>query len=834
MGLIEDILEDPRYRAEDVNIAFFNSKGNPLGGWESWLQEHQSPEDIKTLYKKNASGYGYICGYGDIYCLAFKNRLIYDFFIKEFPDVAGSFTVEAPDGRLVIFLKGDAANVESHHPHIVEVINTGPVAVSGDVKIGEELKSFKSHGEAILQGKNPQVMIDVIMDLVNEKLGFVMWPCITRLMESGVADGPAILALSNLLLQTGVGVDDATRFLSSLSVPDTRAGAIIKETERKIKEGLKPPSCRFLRKNIKFDKSLCEVCPRHIHGGESGEVSIPSSLDDVKRLLLLDRFSILHGQYYHHGRGFFFSTRIPGEPLIFILGREGYEYGYPADMIEDPSSAPEDMILVKGQTVPLQDSTIKDLLYAAETLPNTPRLADVFDRVLVRVVNHYLDFQSETEAILVTLWIIGTYLRAIFTHYPYLTFYGLRDVGKSTALSVLSHICFDGGGVISGSGSEASLFRSAESSKGLQIIDHYEVIRKSREKRTMYEQFLENAWHSHTVADRVNTNTMEVERFRVGCSVAVASRYIDTVLEEKGFVITMIESNDEELKNRSSEIESDEIFDFLRSDLIKVAVTYADRVAFEYSRIPETPGLYGRDRNKMKPFLALARILEDEGKTGLFDELSSWGAQYRLMRKREVNDIEEAILMLLLDMGSPPFTYAELKEGLEDLGFEYVHWQSIRSDLKKLNIGFYTRKSHNQTKIYVDMVKARARARQRGLLDGEGRSLWDYDESDLEADTKPSETHEETGDDIHETAPEVDVHHDNDGGDPSEETLRWIYREVGDDSISKDAIIRRLTSEYGFDYDGAERLLLGMISSNKLYQNLPGYLRIHPSSYPEE
>lgn len=834
MGLIENVLADPRYRGGSVNIAFFNSKGTPIGGWESWLQEPQSPEDIQTLYKKNASSYGYICGYGDIYCLIFKNRLIYDFFINEFPDIAESFTVEAPDGRLIIFLKGDSGDVESHHTHIIEIVNSGPIPVSGVMKVGDELKSFKSRGESILSGKNPQVMIDVLMDLVNEKLGFVMWPCITRLMESGVVNNSAILALSNLLLQTGVNVDDAISFLSSLSVSGTRADAILRETERKIKAGLKPPSCKFLRKNIKFDKSLCEICSRHIQGGGSGEVTVPSSLEDVKRLLLLDRFSILHGQYYHHGRGFFFSTRIPGEPLIFILGRDGYEYGYPADMIEDPSSAPEDMILVKGQTVPLQDSTIKDLLYAAETLPNTPSLADVFDRVLVRVVNHYLDFQSETEAILVTLWIIGTYLRAIFTHYPYLTFYGLRDVGKSTALSVLSHICFDGGGVISGSGSEASLFRSAESSKGLQIIDHYEVIRKSREKRTMYEQFLENAWHSHTVADRVNTNTMEVERFRVGCSVAVASRYIDTVLEEKGFVITMVESNDEELKNRSSEIESDEIFDSLRSDLIKVAVTYADRVAFEYSRIPETPGLYGRDRNKMKPFLAIARILEEEGKVGIFDELASWGAQYRLMRKREVNDIEEAILMLLLDMGNPPFTYAELKEGLEDLGFEYVHWQSIRSDLKKLNIGFYTRKSHNQTKIYVDMVKARSRARQRGLLDGDGRSLWDYDESDLRGESNTAETHEESDDDIHEIISEEEVRHDTKDADPSDEILRWIYREVGDDSISKDAIIRRLASEYGFDYDEAERLLLGMISSNKLYQNLPGYLRIHPSSYPEE
>lgn len=72
-------------------------------------------------------------------------------------------------------------------------------------------------------------------------------------------------------------------------------------------------------------------------------------------------------------------------------------------------------------------------------------LSSVYDEVLLRVVNHYLELRDPREAMILALWIIGTYMRQLFIWYPYITFYGLRDVGKSTALSVLSHVCFDGG-----------------------------------------------------------------------------------------------------------------------------------------------------------------------------------------------------------------------------------------------------------------------------------------------------------------------------------------------------------------------------------------------------
>ena len=740
------------FSREGIPIVPFNAKGDVADkNWRLLTEKTQTTKDLQLIQEKHP-GAGPILGVKDLRMVEFTNPFIYTLFLQRFPELRDSFTVRTND-TIRLFVKSENGVKAVPSTGLgVKVHQQGPVQAFG-LKDEGGFTVIETRGDKLVEYPHLIREISGWIWEVEEKHPWLLWPCIQRLMSKKKFSRNIINPIFNLILHYDPEADENLAISFFEDWPSFNE-EIVRRAYRETRElnesdELKPPTCKYLRRNAGMKKKSCIDCsrPDEIRKDEFTLERIESLFKDKGR-------RIHHGQYFDPDNGLIYASRLPGFDEIAVVTKEGFFKGLPADY-EGPKG---DAYIIEGHTAPLFDSTIEDMLAVAKmTQEPHPELtlSSVYDEVLLRVVNHYLELRDPREAMILALWIIGTYMRQLFIWYPYITFYGLRDVGKSTALSVLSHVCFDGGGVISGSGTEATLLRSAESSKGLRVIDHYEVIRKSKDKKQVYEQFLENAWHLHTVAERTNANTMEVERFRIASSVAVASRYIDNVLEEKGIVFTMVDSADEDLKNRSSEIDTDPFFKDIRRRLMYVALQYAGKVFMKYHEIPEVPGLYGRDRNKFKPLLALALILEEEGKSGLFDEIADYGVEYRLARKSEVKDLEEALLMCIIENDLANTTYSELMDYLEDAGFDRVHWQTIRSDLKKLNIGFkaYKGVSQRSATVYVDLRRARERAIQRGLIKPVNGS--DEDSGDDESvDENPHETRVNTPTDIDETIEE--------------------------------------------------------------------------------
>ena len=82
-------------------------------------------------------------------------------------------------------------------------------------------------------------------------------------------------------------------------------------------------------------------------------------------------------------------------------------------------------------------SDIKRFLEGETVAPS-----DVFNAIH-SLFSTYVDFRSEVESKVLTLWVIRTYFYTMFPAYPYLTLNGPKNSGKSTVLRLLQPLAFN-------------------------------------------------------------------------------------------------------------------------------------------------------------------------------------------------------------------------------------------------------------------------------------------------------------------------------------------------------------------------------------------------------
>ncbi|WJI10457.1 hypothetical protein FGU46_10335 [Methanobacterium sp. CWC-01] len=381
----------------------------------------------------------------------------------------------------------------------------------------------------------------------------------------------------------------------------------------------------------------------------------------------------------------------------------------------------EDLLICEGYVHPLNEKTqrgIRNLLHKKQSNIKSENnsIFTLFQKIHDLMKEKYLELDNEGDYIFLTLWILGTYMRPIFVWYPYITFFGLRDVGKSTALTLLSNLCFNGSGYVSGKSTEASLFRKAASSKGFFPIDHYEEIIKSKNKLQIMNQYLENAWFLNSTIDIVNKETHELEQYKVASSVAIGTREINDVLEEKGIVIEMVETSDTNKRFNSSKMYKDPFFENIQEECMEAALDFQDKIIRAYEDMGDIPGLIGREYNKFIPILAIAKVIDGKNDSyNLFNTMTKYAIDYRLKRKQDLKDTEELLLKIILVNQIKKTTYKDLVDKMKALEeYDWYTWQRASSDLRKLQI--ITKKENKKPiQVHLDLDRARIRADQRGI-----------------------------------------------------------------------------------------------------------------------
>jgi hypothetical protein len=200
--------------------------------------------------------------------------------------------------------------------------------------------------------------------------------------------------------------------------------------------------------------------------------------------------------------------------------------------------------------------------------------------------------------------------------------------------------------------------------------------------------------------------------------VAIGTRTVDDSLREKGIIIKMVETSNNEFRKRSALMHKDPDLQDIQGDLLATSLNYYEAVKEACDTEEITYDLTGRDWNKYLPFLGLAKVIGAElpAEPSLYQEIKALAIKKKNKRRGDVQDVEEILLVWIIENIGDRTTYKELAGGMQDLGYDNYRWQTAKSDLDKLGIIKKIDKDVKPVQILIDIERAKTRAKKRGII----------------------------------------------------------------------------------------------------------------------
>ena len=257
---------------------------------------------------------------------------------------------------------------------------------------------------------------------------------------------------------------------------------------------------------------------------------------------------------------------------------------------------------------------------------------------LRNVHDFYMDFGDNTGASTVNaLYSILTYVFPIFSTIPYLRFTGTKGAAKSKEIAIHENTDFNALNAVQFS--PASMFRTIQDTRGTMLIDEAETYgTKSAggETKEALSQIVNSGFQAQGKVPRIET--IGNRRVRVNFStyspkiIGGISEVTET-LRDRSFEILLVKTLDRKKSSRSVR-STDKKWQKLRDSLYLLAMNHWNEIRdiAENSEIENRLGLIGREWDKAKPLLVIARFLErynsSEGKK-VIDELWEFLEQQR-------------------------------------------------------------------------------------------------------------------------------------------------------------------------------------------------------------
>lgn len=248
--------------------------------------------------------------------------------------------------------------------------------------------------------------------------------------------------------------------------------------------------------------------------------------------------------------------------------------------------------------------------------PEPPRLADLLDEIDC-LIRRFVRLPKPELAVLVALWIAGTYTYHRFRYCGYLA---LRSAtarcGKSLLLRILSHLC-NGSPPITAMPTPAVLFRGT---RPVLLLDEVDKLRNAdKEKYGEVLAILNCGFEAGGVVDRCNKQTLKVESFPVYGPKALAGiEAIADTLGDRTFPIQMERSAQRMPRLNARRV--DERFVQLRAGLESWADLHGEHSADTYNDLPDEldclKGFDDRFQDIAEPLIVLATLADSERPEG--------------------------------------------------------------------------------------------------------------------------------------------------------------------------------------------------------------------------
>jgi 5S rRNA maturation endonuclease (ribonuclease M5) len=279
----------------------------------------------------------------------------------------------------------------------------------------------------------------------------------------------------------------------------------------------------------------------------------------------------------------------------------------------------------------------------------------------------YIDFRSDVESRILTLWTIGTYFYTLFPAYPYLALNGPKNSGKSTVMRVLQPLAFNM--VTTSDPTGPSMFRLIHYTSCTVGIDEAERYHNPKDPgMQQIRQLLNSGYKQGMPAIRLIGEDMKPQAFDVySPKILAAIMGLEDILASRCIAIPM-RRTDKKMPCFPPDFDGAP----LRHQLYTLALTHFQTVYTNFFERPELHKLHNRSGELWSPLVALAALFEEQGGiTGLLNAISdaaSWDEQ--LSEGKALSDREEAVLQALeiLSRSQPEWIKAsDLREQVRQL-----------------------------------------------------------------------------------------------------------------------------------------------------------------------
>ncbi len=256
----------------------------------------------------------------------------------------------------------------------------------------------------------------------------------------------------------------------------------------------------------------------------------------------------------------------------------------------------------------------------------------------------YVDFRSDIESRLLTLWTIGTYFYTMFPAYPYLALNGPKNSGKSTVMRVLQPLAFNM--ITTSDPTGPSMFRLIHQTSCTVGIDEAERYHNPKDPgMQQIRQLLNSGYKQGMPAIRVTGDDLKPQAFDVySPKILAAIMGLEDILASRCIAIPMRRTT-----RKMPSFPPDFDGALLRHQLYTLALTHFQAVYRNYFERPELHKLHNRSGELWSPLVALAAFFEEQGGViGLLDAISNaaeWDEQ--ISEGKSLSEREEAVLQAL-------------------------------------------------------------------------------------------------------------------------------------------------------------------------------------------
>ena len=190
-------------------------------------------------------------------------------------------------------------------------------------------------------------------------------------------------------------------------------------------------------------------------------------------------------------------------------------------------------------------------------------LGELLNEIISFIKNH-LEMPSESDYLILALWVFHTYLIEKFSTTPILYFYGVKETGKTRAGEVLNEISLMGERLTAPT--EATLFRSADYFKTTLIIDEVKLWGKNGNEEVA--RLIKSRYKRGIKVPRVNLNKKGenmIEYFDVfGPLVICTTESMPDAIESRCITFLM---------QKNSKVEVEKIIDIKQADELRNKLT---------------------------------------------------------------------------------------------------------------------------------------------------------------------------------------------------------------------------------------------------------------------